>query len=168
MAYSDYGGYAYRDGIRLPERSDCKITPLGVMKASEWHVIIGDKPIYICLYKQTYVSYWDDEKELDLVPLVKDQDVIDEYLGRRFINSEKLRKAKKPLILDGLGYKTTIWWLDEDNIYQYVRAEHQNGTIWHGWSGYGVGAGLEDESRGHSTKEREKTLLSLWPDAIKI
>jgi hypothetical protein len=167
MAYSDYGGYAYRNGKRMPERSDCKITPLGIVKEPEFHVIIGEKPIYICLYKQTYISYRDVERERDLILLVKDKDAIDEYLGKLYINSEKLRKANKPLLMDGFGYKTTVWWKEEDNIYQYIRAEHCEGTIWHGWSGYGVGAGLEDGSRGYSTKDREKTLLSIWPDAIK-
>jgi hypothetical protein len=29
MAYSDYGGYAYRNGKRVTERSDATITPDG-------------------------------------------------------------------------------------------------------------------------------------------
>jgi hypothetical protein len=29
MAYSDYGGYAYRNGKRVENRSDCTITPEG-------------------------------------------------------------------------------------------------------------------------------------------
>jgi hypothetical protein len=31
--------------------------------------------------------------------------------------------------------------------------EQSNGTVWHGFSGYGVGAGLEDAGYGYSTND---------------
>ena len=58
-------------------------------------------------------------------------------------------------------------WIHEDNYYQYARLEMQSGDIWHGWAGYGVGAGLENCGYGYSTEEREETLLGIWSDAIK-
>jgi hypothetical protein len=38
--------------------------------------------------------------------------------------------------------------------------------VWHGWSGYGVGAGLEDCGYGYSTEDREDVLRALWPESI--
>lgn len=34
-----------------------------------------------------------------------------------------------------------------------------DGVVWTGFSGYGVGAGLEDAGYGYSTEEREDKLL---------
>lgn len=39
-------------------------------------------------------------------------------------------------------------------------------TFWHGWSGYGVGAGLEDAGYGYSTDEREERLWELFEHPV--
>ena len=55
---------------------------------------------------------------------------------------------------------------DEDNYYVYARLTQPDGNVWHGWSGYGVGAGLEDAGYGFSTADRESKLRDLWPESI--
>lgn len=72
MAYSDYGGYAYRNGKRVEARSDATISPEGDVfgspgmwpgfaayaaggmdgyeKRRDWpsgHAVLGDGPIYV-------------------------------------------------------------------------------------------------------------------------
>lgn len=61
MSNSDYGGYAFREGVLIPERSDCVISPndteinfegsikafLGDSNSNSIydHVILGDGPL---------------------------------------------------------------------------------------------------------------------------
>jgi hypothetical protein len=176
MAYSDYGGYAYRNGARVVERSDATITPEGdtfgtpgvypgfgmiaegvdhddVMKRIQWpsgHALIGDGPLYLVLRK-THVSAYRGHERLDL-------DLDREYDDE----SVELRKSAE---IDGV--KIEVVYTIEDNYYVYARLTQPDGTLWHGWSGYGVGAGLEDADYGYSTPDREDRLLKLFPEAIK-
>ena len=80
MAYSDYGGFAYRNGRKVLERCDCAIEADGRLRASPGrypgfaaleagrgieeakrisdhatmaHVVLGDTPLLLLLYKQT-------------------------------------------------------------------------------------------------------------------
>ena len=56
MAYSDYGGYAYLNGIHITERSDTSIK-IDSTTEINGHVVLGDGPIYIVLYKQSVIIY---------------------------------------------------------------------------------------------------------------
>ena len=42
MAYSDYGGYAYRNGKRVEARSDATISPEGDVFGSPSYVLDGE------------------------------------------------------------------------------------------------------------------------------
>lgn len=175
MAYSDYGGYAYRNGKRVEERSDATITPQGdtygtpgsypgfallasgtpheeVMKRIEWpsgHAVLGDGPIYLVLRK-TYAQVF------------KGPDKQDVDLDREDYEASEIRKEAE---IEGV--RIEIVHTQEDNYYIYARLTQPDGNVWHGWSGYGVGAGLEDAGYGFSTPDREATLVEYFPEAIE-
>jgi hypothetical protein len=175
MAYSDYGGYAYRNGKRVESRSDATIKPDGdtfgtpgmypgfaqlaagvshkqVMAQMDWpsgHAILGDGPVYVVLRKQWATVYRGPER-LDLpIDRQEYQDPVDE---------------RYEVEVD--GYKIEVVLTYEDNFYVYTKVTQPDGNVWHGWSGYGVGAGLEDAGYGFSTCDREEKLVELWPGSI--
>ena len=174
MAYSDYGGYAYRNGKRVEARSDATITPEGdtygtpgsypgfallaagvapseVQKRTEWpsgHAVLGDGPVYLVLRK-TYATLYRGAAKQDLP------------IDREDYEADEVRRAAE---LDGC--KVELVYTHEDNYYVYARLTQPDGTVWHGWSGYGVGAGLEDAGYGFSTSDREDTLMTLWPESM--
>lgn len=99
MAYSDYGGKAYRNGVWVEDRSDCVILPSEEMFSSPgmwpgfamltagatWkqvadltnlptgHAILGDGPIYLVLYKQSTVKLYRGFEEVDIISLLDTQ-----------------------------------------------------------------------------------------------
>lgn len=198
MAYSDYGGYAYRNGVQVEERSDFTITPDGgfgtpgaypgfalaavgatseqIQQARDYpngHAVLGDGPIFLVLYKQSHIEICRGIEKLDEIGLLHepDPDAVKEwtYEGKteRYVNVDHFKSTDRPCHFEVDGVRITIYWRIEDNHYQYAKLEQPDGTVWHGWSGYGVGAGLEDAGYGFSTSEREELLCSLWPEAIK-
>ena len=174
MGYSDYGGYAYRNGRRAEDRSDATITPEGdtygtpgsypglillnsglphdeVLKQASWpsgHAVLGDGPVYTVLRKQCAAVYRGPELRVSI-----DRDCSDEDGEQRKIYEVDVVKIEAIMT-------------DEDNYYIYVRMTEPDGDIWHGWSGYGVGAGLEDADYGYSTADREAKIKELWPESI--
>lgn len=200
MAYSDYGGYVYRNGRRVVERSDCTITPEGdtfgtpgmwpgfammaagmdraeVDKRLEWpsgHVVIGDGPIYLVLYKQSSLRVYEGPTERPLMSLLTSEVVAAVSSTYKYsdgpvetcVDTEKLAEGSDPLRFSVNGCQVEAYFTYEDNYYQYVRLTQPDGTVWHGWAGYGVGAGLEECGYGYSTEDRERKLLEFWPDAI--
>ena len=159
MAYSDYGGFAYKNGVREESRSDVELSEIGlrstpgqypgfttlnsIQKKESFHVILGSGPIYVGLYKQTNVAirrgaenienlYWDSKTGLLLSRKVDD-------------------------VIIEVCFEYT------DNYYLYVRVIEPDGTAWTGFSGYGVGAGLEDGSRGYNTDKCVRRLESIFP-----
>lgn len=174
MAYSDYGGYAYRNGVRVVERSDATITPEGdtygtpgsypgfallaagvpadeVRQRIEWpsgHAVLGDGPIYVVLRKQWATVYRGPEKLASL----------DRDWGE---GADEDGDQRKRFEVDGCVVEAEL--AHEDNYYAYVRLTQPDGTVWHGFSGYGVGAGLEDAGYGYDTAERESSLFERFP-----
>jgi hypothetical protein len=171
MAYGDYGGYAYRNGKRIESRSDATISPEGdifgspgvypgiaayitggqpeVEKRQDWprgHAVLGDGPIYVTLYKQSDISIYRGMERLD--------------------ETEFLKDMPEASVFEIDGWRLEVFFREEDNYYQYAKLTQPDGNLWHGWSGYGVGAGLEDCGYGFSTKEREDMLKALWPESI--
>ena len=102
MAYSDYGGYAFKGGKRVEERSDYTIRPDGsgfgtpgsypgfaaiaagasgdevqqIARMPHHHVVLGDGPIFVGLHKQLSVHVYRNGEELDdcdfLIPECRD------------------------------------------------------------------------------------------------
>lgn len=193
MAYSDYGGFAYRNGKKVEERSDCEInreTVIGhpgewpgihnVLNKTNWpyhHVVLGDGPIFLGLSKQSYANLYDladsmegsDIKTIDLAECLsrKVPEALGDYEGEPYIETDYFREKGVPYVGAYKTWRIEIFYTEEDNYYQYCRVEQPDGVIWCGWAGYGVGAGLEDGGHGYSSEARDEMLTNYWPDAIK-
>lgn len=194
MAYSDYGGYAFRNGERIESRSDCTITPEGdtfgtpgmwpgfgmvaagvtgdeLKRRLEWpsgHAVLGDGPVYVVLYKQSSMRIYRGPEEVDVLPLVPPERIKTwtghrEGVTHRWLDTEHFKETEEPCVITVDGCTIEAYFLIEDNHYQYVRLTQPDGTVWTGWSGYGVGAGLEECGYGYSTEERNETLARLFP-----
>ena len=195
MAYSDYGGYAYRNGKRVEARSDATISPDGDVfgspgmwpgfaayaaggkdeyeKRREWpigHAVLGDGPIYVALYKQSSVSIHRGPEQLDELALLKDMpiDAVEVWTDKegktyRWLNTDHFKNSEDRCVFEVDGWRLEVFFRIEDNHYQYAKLTQPDGSVWHGWSGYGVGAGLEDAGYGYSTEDREDVLWELFP-----
>ena len=64
------------------------------------------------------------------------------------------------------GSRLDVVWMVEDDYHEYTRPTQPDGTMWAGWSGCGVGVGLDEGDYGYSTAACDATLLSIWDDAI--
>ena len=146
MAYSDYGGYAYLNGIHITERSDTSIK-IDSTTEIDGHVVLGDGPIYVVLYKQSVIIYRGGEQ---LKTFSYPLDITDDCVINEFLNIDH--------------HNISIYLTYEDNYYVYAKLEQPNGNTWYGFSGYGVGAGLEDAGYGYSTEDRIDTLSDLFPE----
>lgn len=184
MAYSDYGGYAYRNGERVEERSDAVLTSDGLKSTpgvwpgwvlpegrggNSFHVILGDGPIHVGLYKQSTVSIFNDGEEVSLVGLVKAQhppEAIKVYAHDKsrteYVDEETFMDDERDLVVSVAGHTLEVFWTQDDNYYVYARLTQPNGVKWMGWSGYGVGAGLEDAGYGYNTSDREDEAHMHW------
>ena len=194
MAYGDYGGYAYRNGIRVDERSDyvdtgrstVKSVPgtypevvfadqgLSTQQAAELyedspngHAVLGEPPLLVGLYKQMTTRAWMGRREIVLARHVQNLDKA--YITRDCLKVHEIvesgREEPVRFALPG-GATLYVVWEETDNQYQYARLELSDTTVWTGWSGYGVGAGLEDEGYRYSTSQCDRRLKEIWPDAI--
>lgn len=193
MAYSDYGGYAYRNGERVEERSDAQISPDGDIFGSpgiwsgfsaalaggkdeyerrkDWpsgHVVLGDGPIYAAMHKQSNIQLYRGAEAIDMLAALKDAgpDAIEswEHDGktRRYLNTEHFTDTEELCSFEIEGWRLDVYFRNEDNYYQYAQLTQPDGNVWHGWSGYGVGAGLEDCGYGYSTLDREREIWRLF------
>lgn len=197
MAYSDYGGYAYRNRDRVIDRSDAVLSAEGVKatpgmwpgfalaegrSGGSYHVLLGDGPIYLGLHKQSSLSAFRFLEPIDISKLIIEQnqplwdkfpELLSTYPWDQDANKKHFDMYKATAVLGDdptLRVRVTIddhviepVWIEEDNFYMYVRLQQPDGVVWHGWSGYGVGAGLEDCGYGFSTVECVRRLLYLWP-----
>lgn len=197
MAYSDYGGYAYKNGKRVEDRSDAMITPKMESVPGQWpgfaaysqglskekfyeirpdfpngHVVIGDDPVYVGLYKQGIMMLWFGTIQLDKTDFIRGEAkmfIKTRDNGYKFLDRHTVANTYDTPIFFDLpdGYKLYGSWKNIDNYYVFARLEMPNGDIWHGWSGYGVGAGLEDANYGYSTRKVEGYMKDIWPDCYK-
>ena len=187
MAYSDYGGYGYRNGDRVEARSDAVLSLEGIWAtpgmypgfadpemwknpeehAPYYHVILGDGPIFVGLYKQSGLYIHRLSEKLDLLSLCvseappvyksgKYPPYLDVPHGLHELGREMLE-------FEVDGHRIRAHWLETDNYYLFVRLEQPDGTVWTGFSGYGVGAGLEDCGYGYSTSDCIGLLEELFP-----
>lgn len=160
MAYSDYGGYAFKNKERVEERSDAVLSPEGIKSTpGAWpgwtipegrggdcfHALLGDGPIFVGLYKQSTLVVYRLGEEVADTPR-KDWDV----------------EGDQSVTFEIDGHKITAHWVKRDNYYQFVRLEQPDGAIWTGWSGYGVGAGLEEAGYGFSTEYVDELADDIW------
>lgn len=165
MSYSDYGGYAYRNGVRVVERSDAVLAPEIISTPGAWpgflpqaqagyehfHVLLGDGPIFVGLYKQTWFSVHRSIEDLGIM----------DGLDRGDYDLEH------PFVVEVDGVMITVVWEETDNHYLYVQLKQPDGTCWCGWSGYGVGAGLEEVDYGYNTQDCEIRCREIFPEGMK-
>ena len=178
MAYSDYGGYAYRDGVRVVGRSDFTITPDGGFESpGMWpgfgaiidgmseeeakkisgypsgHAVLGSGPVYVTMYKQSDISVYHNSELLFRPHVHFNYDVDDhDYHGD----------------IDFLGYRLGFRSIEDDNYYLFAQLVEPDGTVWAGFSGYGVGCGLEDSPyHPFDTDRIDRMLKEVYPDSFK-
>lgn len=183
MAYSDYGGYAYRNGLRIEARSDAVLSPEGIKSTpgawpgwaypegrngGSYHVLLGDGPIFVGLYKQSVLEIHRLGEKINVVDAAVNlpPEAIEEYSGTRYLNTDHFKSLMEPCVFEIDGCKITAHFVLDESHYLFVRLEQPDGAVWHGWSGYGVGAGLEHADYGFSTESQNDRLLAFWPDAI--
>lgn len=172
MAYSDYGGYAYRNGELIEERSDAVFTTDGLKSTpgawpgwtvlegrngGSYHVILGDGPIHVCLYKQSSIIVRKNGAEVPLVDVFP-KGCLNEWKGEFYHDCDNNELISGAIDGWGIQFITQL----EDNYYTYARVQQPDGTVWTGFSGYGIGAGLDDGSYGYSTEDRAGNLHEMF------
>ena len=191
MAYSDYGGFAYRNGERIIGRSDCAICDDGFMaspgiwpgwvkiakavkggqdleKARQaiatcemFHVLLGDGPITIGMYKQSHISVWRQKTAEPLSSHGISSAFMSDYAEGNYLRVDDCCD-KGPYTFYFEGDCLTLIYEQTDNYYSFVEWKQNDGVVWHGFSGYGVGAGFEDCQYGYSTQDCEDRLFELF------
>ena len=188
MAYSDYGGQCFRNGERFEDREDYVVTADGagivstgahaglaaamsgqpkaevdrIMRSEQCHVVIGDWPNMIGLYKQQSLYMFREGTINATLHPPYSGDVPDHTrLEVGFPATGKFPERHLSVV-----------WEHTDNYYQYVRLrvylpnrEHTGGdpdVVWTAFSGYGVGAGLEDAGYGYCTRRCVDRLRELF------
>ena len=118
------------------------------------HAVLGSGPVYVTMYKQSSLYVYHENVEL-FSPELFDPDDNDCWGCIRFMKYD-------------LRFRYTFI----DNYYQFAQLVEPDGTTWTGFSGYGVGAGLE-ESEYHPfdtnmiVEEMKKTFPRSFGDVKK-
>lgn len=161
MSYSAYGGYAYRNGLLVKERSDAVfLTPKIASTPGIWpgytypdretfHVLLGDGPLYVGLVKGSWF-------------IVLDRGVaIEEFSGK--FPTGSMQRLDLP---DGAFLNTRAWedpQPNDDTDPEFgilARLQHADGTVWLGFCGSQVGAGYDDSPLTLAAVAR---LRETWP-----
>lgn len=154
MAFYDYGGEVYRNGLEVYDRSEA-IELVGLH-----HAILGDGPVYVCLYKQSGVMIYRNGEQLDYVVMVEARhpDLVrhTKYNGYPFVDIDKCDTEERIIELDVDNHKIEVAYLYTDNYYVTARLTQPDGTVWVGYSGYMVGDGFDDDS------DIAEIVLDLW------
>ena len=142
MAYGNWGGRAYRNGEHMPNREDN--TPyreeelaagyyqvLGPQKPGiqTQHVTLGSQRVRLCGYK-CYPGLFLDGVRLALEPFF-----IEDYWGESNGDNGKGE-------IEGYKFEWAQW---EDPAQVELRLVEPDGTVWTGFSGYGIGAGHDPD-----------------------
>ncbi|MBL4664283.1 MAG: hypothetical protein JKY22_12200 [Flavobacteriaceae bacterium] len=132
------------------------------------HVILGDGPVHIGMNKQSSQSVYLHGETFDIDPLIiaRHPNTNTKWIGdngeeHSYVDHESLLNTTVvEVILE--GHKIEIFWADTDNYYMHIRLTQPDDNIWIGWSGYGVGAGLEDCGYGYSTEDIIGASEDVW------
>ena len=157
MAYSDYGGYAYRNGDRVEERSDCSLKPDGTvvgspgqyppfaaeargedmfdcMKLPTGHVVLGDSPIFVALHKYFSVYIYRGGELVDAIH--PDTEFWDNNKTSNEVESHAVRTV------DFVEIDVVFRHTAEGGFGCYVEVQQADSTIWHGWTASVAGVRL--------------------------
>lgn len=186
MAYSDYGGLAYKNKELRTDHCDVILFSEGDPdpkkhypyffgenrdgKFPNAHVSLGDQDMRVMLYKQSWFEIWYKGEKLDPFELlttgskraVKDfeTDYKDDN-DKPYFNSDAFLEKEKKAIFKFKKYKIELFWEHTDNYYIYGKLTQPDKSVWIGFSGYGIGNGLDD-SYGYSTKEKEDRMFEIF------
>lgn len=157
---------AVADGATMQEAK-------AIMHMPHGHALLGDGPIYAMLYKQQDVRIYRGQTRLDECALIQNPPPeaffvwVEGGKQRRQIESNYYVENNTPCVMEIDGHRLEVFFLYEDNYYQYARFTQPDGTVWHGWSGYAVGAcDRHPEDDLYFDEDRDATLRRLWPDSI--
>lgn len=147
MAYDDYGGYAYRNGVLMPECSDVEI------RDNMFHISLGDDEIKIGLYKQMSAQIHRGSTITGLYAVVNIYDLIKdkhptffiEWQGQRIFDPDWI-VDRPPIVfdLDDNEISIGVVYSEFSNFITFARIKQPDGIVWTGFSGYGIGLGFED------------------------
>lgn len=188
MGYSGYGGYGYRDGVRIETASDALITPDSVNHgvpggfppselmvaangetgaAINGHVVIGDGPVFVSLYKHMLSVYLladgvfhDQNLETIGVDLL-DEVVIDFGDGTCSLDQDRMVERTDMLRFEIEGHVIEYRMVAHPRWVQHARITQPDGTVWTGFCGLEIGAGHEDED-DDATPVIERSHLALF------
>lgn len=190
MGYSGYGGYGYRDGVRIENASDALITPDSVnhgvpgglppadlMRAANGetgaaingHVVIGDGPVFVSLYKHTLGIYlladsaFHEQNPETIGVELPDGVVLDFGDGTAMLCQDRLVETTETLRFEIEGHVIEYRLVAHPRWVQHARITQPDGTVWTGFCGLEIGAGHEDED-DDSTAVIERSHLALFGD----
>lgn len=168
MGYSQYGGMGYRNGAHVPAASDALITadlvnhgtPGGFPakdvdekdgRAVGGHVVIGDGPVLVSLYKHTLLVHLvvgDRFQELDLATIgvdLPEEVVIVFDDGTSILSQDRLVEGTDTLRFEVAGHVIEYRMIAHYRWVQHARITQPDGTVWTGFCGSEIGAGHDDE-----------------------
>lgn len=183
MSYGGHGGLGYRNGELVENASDALLTPdcvnhgdpggfppseLMVLANGETgaaingHVIIGDGPVFVSLYKHTLCIYLLADgrfHELNLMTIgvdLPDGVVVDLGDGTCALSQDLLVQDTDTLRFEVEDHVIEYRMIAHPRWVQHARITQPDGTVWTGFCGYEIGAGHDDEdtdpiARRHQT-----------------
>jgi len=188
MGYSGYGGYGYRDGVRIETASDALITPDSVNHgvpggfppselmvaangetgaAINGHVVIGDGPVFVSLYKHMLSVYlladgvFHDQNLETIGVDLPDEVVIDFGDGTCSLDQDRMVERTDMLRFEIEGHVIEYRMVAHPRWVQHARITQPDGTVWTGFCGLEIGAGHEDED-DDATPVIERSHLALF------
>lgn len=188
MFYNNYGGRAFRNGKHIEGRNDAFITAEGVKSTpghwpgwafeearedNSYHVLLGDGPIFVGLYKQATIAFQCLDKKIDLLETEHDipQSCIYELEGKPYLplTQDFFMESENPVVFKFKGYMLEIFIRLEfkEGCFIYVRLTQPDGVVWTGWNGY-TGSGHEDGNPEFSFEKHDQKLAELFSEKLKI
>jgi len=175
MSSNDYGGYAYRNGVKILDRSDVTLGAVKLQNPDLWgnveipqnsqepyhhgvtyrfHLLLGDGPVYLSFVKH-YPGLYNLNQFVNLPSRVDRPWRPGLWGGTTYIDIAHGFENTKRFIHKFEGYKITIHFLYDPYPYAYAQLEQPDGTIWAGFAGQQVGAGFEG-AVGYGGEESDK------------
>lgn len=183
MSYGGHGGLGYRNGELVENASDALITPdcvnhgvpggfppadLSVIAngdtggAINGHVILGDGPVMVTLYKHTLAIYlladgrFHEQNLMTIGVDLPDGVVIDFDDGTCMLSADRLVEDTDTLRFEIEGHAIEYRMIAHPRWVQHARITQPDGTVWTGFCGNEIGAGHDEEdtapiARRHQT-----------------
>ena len=134
MAGADYSGHVYKNLKVIQDR------PLDVSVNLGGTVVLGSGPVYVVLDRyHVFIHYKDNCLYKFSPPTFPFEDFSELHGCQRIFETHFSIEKENNL------FQVSLVWGDFEDDSEYVFAElRERENIWHGFSGYGVGYGLEE------------------------